>query len=306
MPRRPRLTSRVVRVAALGVTVAAVGAGLAIAWNDREPDRVAQETPSSAPPPIRDDRTSRDLNSGRPAITPTPKAAPKTRTGALRPTVKPTKPTAKPTATTPTPTPSSGPKGSRWVTTSLNVRSDPDKTSAVISLLSAGSKVPLTGRVQEDWVEILLDGKPGWVKGTYLSTSEPKDEPDTISQAPCSSGSEVEDGLTADAIRVHRALCAQFDGIRSYGGMRGGGGEHSLGRALDVMIGDDMALGDEIARWVRANHKSLGVSEVIWNQQIWTVERSGDGWRQMEDRGSATANHRDHVHVTVYGEEGTA
>jgi hypothetical protein len=59
--------------------------------------------------------------------------------------------------------------------------------------------------------------------------------------------------------------------------------------------------GWEIAKWVRANAKELGVSEVIHAQKIWTVQRSSEGWRWMEDRGSATANHYDHVHVSVYG-----
>ncbi|MGH8775923.1 MAG: hypothetical protein ACRDWI_12375 [Jiangellaceae bacterium] len=43
---------------------------------------------------------------------------------------------------------------------------------------------------------------------------------------------------------------------------------------------------------------------MIWAQRIWTAERSSDGWRWMEDRGSDTANHYDHVHVTVYGNAG--
>jgi hypothetical protein len=30
------------------------------------------------------------------------------------------------------------------------------------------------------------------------------------------------------------------------------------------------------------------------------VQRSAEGWRWMEDRGSTTANHYDHVHATVY------
>ena len=64
------------------------------------------------------------------------------------------------------------------------------------------------------------------------------------------------------------------------------------------------SLGDAIASFVKANYRELGVSEVIWSQQIWTVERASDGWRWMEDRGSATANHYDHVHVTVYGNSG--
>jgi hypothetical protein len=33
---------------------------------------------------------------------------------------------------------------------------------------------------------------------------------------------------------------------------------------------------------------------VIWRQRI----NSGTGWRAMEDRGSITQNHYDHVHVS--------
>jgi hypothetical protein len=58
--------------------------------------------------------------------------------------------------------------------------------------------------------------------------------------------------------------------------------------------------GWEVAEFVRANAGDLGVSEVIYAQKIWTVERSSEGWRYMEDRGSTTANHYDHVHVSVY------
>jgi hypothetical protein len=50
----------------------------------------------------------------------------------------------------------------------------------------------------------------------------------------------------------------------------------------------------------------MGVSQLIWQQHIWTVQRGSEGWRAMEDRGSTTANHYDHVHVTVYGNSGTA
>jgi hypothetical protein len=60
------------------------------------------------------------------------------------------------------------------------------------------------------------------------------------------------------------------------------------------------SLGSAIADYVRAHAGELGVSEVIWAQRIWTVQRSSEGWRPMEDRGSTTANHYDHVHVSVY------
>jgi hypothetical protein len=46
------------------------------------------------------------------------------------------------------------------------------------------------------------------------------------------------------------------------------------------------------------NAGRLSLMYVIWKQRIWDT-RSGGGWRQMEDRGSVTANHFDHPHVSV-------
>ena len=82
-------------------------------------------------------------------------------------------------------------------------------------------------------------------------------------------------------------------------------GSVAEGQALDIMI-PSSSVGQAIANYVRANAKALGVSEVIWAQHIWTVQRASEGWRLMPDRGSTTANHYDHVHVTVYGNSGTA
>ena len=60
------------------------------------------------------------------------------------------------------------------------------------------------------------------------------------------------------------------------------------------------ATGYDVAEFVRANASSFGVNYVIYSQRIWSVDRAGEGWRYMEDRGSTTANHYDHVHVSVY------
>ena len=35
------------------------------------------------------------------------------------------------------------------------------------------------------------------------------------------------------------------------------------------------------------------------SRRIWSTSRAGEGWRPMADRGSATENHRDHVHINV-------
>ena len=66
------------------------------------------------------------------------------------------------------------------------------------------------------------------------------------------------------------------------------------------MVYSDSALGDAIAAYVQAHASELGVSEILWSQQIWSVARSSEGWRPFADRGSPTANHYDHVHVSVY------
>ena len=73
----------------------------------------------------------------------------------------------------------------------------------------------------------------------------------------------------------------------------------SSGKALDIM-NSDVTLGNQIAAFLQAHASELNIFDVIWRQHIWTTQRAGDGWRSMPNRGSATANHMDHVHVSVY------
>ncbi|CCX15947.1 hypothetical protein FPQ18DRAFT_404552 [Pyronema domesticum] len=79
-------------------------------------------------------------------------------------------------------------------------------------------------------------------------------------------------------------------------------GEHGKGRALDFMVKPHAAGGRTLAEWTMKNHKSLNVMYVIWEQRIWNPSRDKQGpwtgWRKMENRGSCTANHCDHVHVS--------
>ena len=232
-----------------------------------------------------------------------------TRERVPAPTETPT-PTPTPEATpTPEPTPEPTVVDHRFATAALNVRVAPARDADVITVLARGAKVGVTGTTDGAWVQVLHDGSPAWVNGDYLASSPPpketaQPEPTTqkssggLSSAPCPTGSSVENGLSSAAIAVHRAVCAQFPQITSYGGLRpGDGGAHGQGRALDIMVTG--SLGDSVAAFVRENYQALGVTEVIWKQRIWTVERASEGWRPMSDRGSATANHYDHVHVTT-------
>jgi hypothetical protein len=198
--------------------------------------------------------------------------------------------------------------GRMFATDTVNVRAEPREGSRRVTTLEWAERVPVSGRTRGEWVEVVLDAKSRWVHGDFLSDTRPEPEPEPEpeeeshaptgpSQAPCPS-SGVESGLVPNAVAVHRAICNAFPQITSYGGVRADSGSHGTGRAIDAMVSG--SLGWEVAEYVRANAGSLGVSEVLFSQKIWTVERSSEGWRSMESRGSATADHYDHVHVTVY------
>ena len=118
-----------------------------------------------------------------------------------------------------------------------------------------------------------------------------------VSFAPCPDGSGTESGLTPSAVRMFRAVCNAFPELSTYGGYDAHG-EHSSGRAVDFMVSDP-ALGQAVADWARAHASELDLFDVLWSQQIWTPVRSSEGWRSMPERGSATANHFDHVHISV-------
>ena len=103
-------------------------------------------------------------------------------------------------------------------------------------------------------------------------------------------------GVSANIVKVHDAVCAAFPEITTYGTFRGDG-EHA--RASPSTSWSAAPRARQVAEFLREHYAELGVSYVIYPQHIWSVERSGEGWRGMSDRGSATANHYDHVHVTV-------
>ncbi len=187
--------------------------------------------------------------------------------------------------------------GSRYLTEDLNLRTEPEKDAKVLSVLETRSKVSVTDTVEHGFRLIVRDGKARWVTDEYLAKKRPPKE-SAISDESCNKSSSIESGLQPNGVKVYRALCAKFPNITSFGGRRNAnGGFHPSGRAVDAMISNG---GWEVARWVRANASRLGVSEVIHAQQIWTVQRSGEGWRGMSDMGNATANHYDHVHISVY------
>ncbi|MEU1545726.1 hypothetical protein [Nocardia sp. NPDC005745] len=100
-------------------------------------------------------------------------------------------------------------------------------------------------------------------------------------------------GTRPHVARVGNMLKKTF-GLTDVGGAVGRvDGDHGAGLALDLMTSDS-ARGDAIADFVLANKQRFGVTYVIWRQRY----NDGSGWSYLEDRGSPTANHYDHVHVS--------
>lgn len=60
------------------------------------------------------------------------------------------------------------------------------------------------------------------------------------------------------------------------------------------------AQGYALAGYARAHAARLHVHYICWHRHIWNIQRAGQGWRLMADRGSPTQNHMNHVHVSFY------
>jgi hypothetical protein len=85
-------------------------------------------------------------------------------------------------------------------------------------------------------------------------------------------------GLTPNAWALADYIRNTYPAVQSIGGVRADPyPDHPSGRAIDIMVGGDTGLGNTIAADIRAQSGRFGVSYMLWQ----------------------TANHYDHIHVTV-------
>ncbi|MEG3344178.1 LysM domain-containing protein [Streptococcus suis] len=104
-------------------------------------------------------------------------------------------------------------------------------------------------------------------------------------------------------VAAFRAEVANAFGITSFSGYRPGDfGDHGKGLAIDFMVPQSSALGDQVAEYAIANMGAKNISYIIWKQRFYAPYASIYGpaytWNLMPDRGSITENHYDHVHVS--------
>jgi hypothetical protein len=117
------------------------------------------------------------------------------------------------------------------------------------------------------------------------------------------------DHITARMRQVRDEIDRRFGPFPAIGCYRpGSDGEHPLGRACDFMLSSGGVMpsgawvqrGYDIAAWAQANSSRLGIMYIIYRQRIWDIRMASSGWVAMQDRGSITANHFDHVHISVF------
>lgn len=113
-------------------------------------------------------------------------------------------------------------------------------------------------------------------------------------KAPAWAGGGGESNLQPAAILARRNIHMYWPEIGTIGGYRAQDPypDHPSGLALDIMTGDP--IGTEVNNWLHAQKDALALNYTIWRQ---FYKPAGGGGNMMEDRGSVTQNHYDHIHA---------
>lgn len=105
-------------------------------------------------------------------------------------------------------------------------------------------------------------------------------------------------GLCPNAQAVVAYVQATYPAVLSIGGVRQDPiADHPSGHAVDIIVGGNTTLGNQIEADLMSQAGRFGIKYLIWQQTQYTV---GGGVSLMANRGSATANHRDHIHTSVF------
>lgn len=205
------------------------------------------------------------------------------------------------------PPPSGAAKTTRYVAVqALNIRATAAPNGPIVAVVRYGTRLPLTGDVRGDRSQVVYKGTARWAYSRFLVASLPT--------ALASPKPDLPPGLVTSGISrlspsgkaVVRAVVAKFPKIRTIYGYRAStavaGSDHPHGRAVDVMLPQwrsNVDYGWQVARYFQANAATYHVKYLIYRRSLWNAALPRRGWRPMEDRGGVTANHYDHVHVSV-------
>ncbi|RKS09733.1 hypothetical protein DFP74_5476 [Nocardiopsis sp. Huas11] len=114
------------------------------------------------------------------------------------------------------------------------------------------------------------------------------------------------DGATPRMAAIRDEVILNVGVPYEVGCARSSADDHGTGQACDFMVAvigsypseGNRATGNAISQYAIDNAGRLGVKYIIWEQRIW--QPTTGQWKPMGDRGSATENHYDHVHISSY------
>jgi hypothetical protein len=191
----------------------------------------------------------------------------------------------------------------------LRVREKPTTESTALKTLAEGASISISCRVRGEVIEgnadwNFLPAENGYVADAYVVVEGdiPRCEAgDSPPPAPTSGGTVDIEGpdVQPHVQQFIDAACADVGACRASTYV---GHQPQADLALDIPSGegygklptDDNVFGDKVADYALANQAKFKIDYVIYRQRI----NFGQGWEAMEDRGSITQNHYDHVHVS--------
>lgn len=170
--------------------------------------------------------------------------------------------------------------------------------TALLSAVSSSGVLPAILAILAV-VALLVAILPGFITGAG------KQQQESTAIAGVCKNATFDLGPVKPHVQAAAELIGSIFGVDSIGGWRAGNTfdyeGHPAGLAIDVMVpvnAEGHAKGQKMAEWGQEHAADLGIKYIIWDQKIWSVGRASEGWRPMEDRGSISANHKDHNHIS--------
>lgn len=147
--------------------------------------------------------------------------------------------------------------------------------------------------MRENWLDKWGDRKRKWKFLKGYNTGGVVDDLPSIEDL----GIGSEGNLRTGTINMARTVAAAFPEVQTIGGYRQDPlPGHPSGRAIDIMVGNNTALGDRINSFLHTYGSMFGLKYTIWKQFYKPVGGTGN---LMKDQGNKTANHFDHVHAEI-------
>jgi len=184
----------------------------------------------------------------------------------------------------------------------LYLREGPGTTYDIIGQMPRGTKLVILAQ-QPGWYKVRTPmGYVGWASSEYITlTSTPPPPSSTINLGKyptryTANNGYVYTGRRAQVLHhVKERFSTRVTTYASHADCPTCSADLWTPDARGGVDNTSLQSMNNVAWYLRVNASALGIKHIIWNQRL---SIGGGAWQPMEDRGSITANHKDHVHFT--------